>query len=76
MIFKCISPLDGRIIYFSNFESAKLGSLEIGTYFFYPRKSMFSTERQKFIYVHETGQWIKKRMSQMKCTCGCNGFFH
>lgn len=76
MIFKCISPLDGRLIYFSDVESAKRGSLEMVTYFFYPRKSMFSTERQKFIYVHEDGTWIKKRMSQMKCTCGCNGVSH
>lgn len=72
MVYQCISPFTGEIIFFGDIESAKDGALELDTFFFFPRKSFLSTEKQKEVVVLENGIWQTKQLKSMKCRCGEN----
>jgi hypothetical protein len=65
---------DGELVFFSDWETALQASKEMGFTFFFPRKDIFSTEKQKKAIMLENGEWKTVRLSELegKCTCGCN----
>lgn len=69
MVYLCINPFSGESILFGDIESAKAGTLELGSFFFYPRKSFISTEPQKEVIILEHGVWQTKKLKDLKCTC-------
>jgi hypothetical protein len=69
MVYLCVNPMDGEAIIFSDIESAKIGAIELGTFFFFPRQSFCSTEKQKTVILLENHIWIQKKLIEMKCTC-------
>lgn len=71
MVYQCVHPFTGEIVYFSDLDSAKDGALELGTFFFYPRKSFLSTEDVKEVIMLDNGIWQKRKIKDLKCTCGC-----
>ena len=62
---------DGEEIFFSDLKSAVQGSKEMGFPFFFPRKGIFSSEKQENVIMNFGGSWQSVPLSDLKCTCGC-----
>lgn len=62
-------PEDDDMIFFSDWQSAVQGAKEMGFNFFFPRKSLFSTEKQTEVVMQVDGLWKVVPMSSIE-PCG------